>query len=59
MRLNKQQREKLCRLVRECNEPKSRLIGILREIEELSQTKAMGLGSAIARLESWQNRMPK
>ena len=59
MRLNKQQREKLLHLVHECNEPKSRLLSLLRDIEELSQTKAKGLGSAIARLESWQNKMFK
>jgi hypothetical protein len=52
--MKKKQKEELDRLRHAINEPKSRLIEILRQMEPLNRAAAWKLSRAISRLEAAQ-----
>lgn len=47
--------ERVRELKKACNDPKSELIRIWRELADLHGTKARTLEAVIAKLEKWQN----
>lgn len=54
--MTKSQREELKRLKSEISQPKSRLLDLLRRVEQISPSQGDQLARIIGRLEDWQNK---